>query len=230
MSQQDPFISATRSNPTVEPDRRRIVEPDRKSSVEPPRRWPRIVGLSLLGLVMMGIGFAGANYAAIAGLVGSPTAAQAEAAAPPALPDSPFLQHVKQAGVQACSTVFPVLGQLLTTGTKYSVKSLWNDQAADKHAVQAFVGMDYATDRYSGPAAGVVFASPTASGCEGAMVRVAPFASPCADIPSVLPQGSKITDHLGQVEVYELGGNTGEALLLPTGNTCVVISIASAAK
>ncbi|MER8488826.1 hypothetical protein NKI94_14055 [Mesorhizobium australicum] len=222
MSQQDPFISATRSNPTVEPDRKRTVEP--------PRRWPRIVGLSLLGLIMIGIGFAGANYAAIAGLVGSPTAAQAEVAAAPALPDSPFLQHVKQAGVQACSTVFPVLGQLLTTGTKYSVKSLWNDQAADKHAVQAFVGMDYATDRYSGPAAGVVFASPTASGCEGAMVRVAPFASPCADIPSVFPQGSKITDHLGQVEVYELGGNTGEALLLPTGNTCVVISIASAAK
>lgn len=222
MSQQAPFISATRSNPTVEPDRKRTVEP--------PRRWPRIVGLSLLGLIMIGIGFAGANYAAIAGLVGSPTAAQAEVAAAPALPDSPFLQHVKQAGVQACSTVFPVLGQLLTTGTKYSVKSLWNDQAADKHAVQAFVGMDYATDRYSGPAAGVVFASPTASGCEGAMVRVAPFASPCADIPSVFPQGSKITDHLGQVEVYELGGNTGEALLLPTGNTCVVISIASAAK
>ena len=44
-------------------------------------------------------------------------AAQAEVAAAPALPDSPFLQHVKQAGVQACSTVFPVLGQLLTTGT-----------------------------------------------------------------------------------------------------------------
>jgi len=132
--------------------------------------------------------------------------------------------------VQACSTVYPVLGQILTTGTKYSVKSLWNDQAVDKHAVQAFVGMDYATERYSGPAAGVVFASPTASGCEGTMVRVAPFASPCADLPSIFPQGSKITDHLGQVEVYELGGNAGEALLLPTGKSCVVISVASAAK
>src|SRR5256885_272896 len=54
--------------------------------------------------------------------------------------------------------------------------------------------------------------------------------SPCADIPSILPQGSKITDHLGQVEVYELGGNAGEALLLPTGKSCVVISVASAAK
>ena len=212
-------MSAKRSSPTVEADRQRPVEPAR-------RRWQRVAGFSLLGLVVAGLGFAAGNYAAIANLVGSATAAQAS----PALPDTPFLQHVKQAGVQACSTVFPVLGQILTTGTKYSVKSLWNDQAADKHAVQAFVGMDYATERYSGPAAGVVFASPTASGCEGAMVRVAPFASPCSDIPSVLPRGSKITDHLGQVEVYELGENAGEALLLPTGNSCVVISVASAAK
>ncbi|TPK68328.1 MULTISPECIES: hypothetical protein [unclassified Mesorhizobium] len=228
MSQQDPFISPARG-PSVEPDRKRIVEPDRKRGAEPQRRWPRVLAFSLLGLAMIGIGFAAANYAAIAGLVGTPTAAQARTA-PPALPDSPFLEHVKQAGVQACSTIFPVLGQVLTTGSKYSVKSLWNDQAADKHAVQALVGMDYSTEKYSGPAAGVVFASPTASGCEGAMVRVAPFASPCSEIPSVLPQGSKITDHLGQVEVYELGGNSGEALLLPTGNSCVVISIASASK
>ena len=222
MSQQDQFTSVKRSSPAVEADRQRLVEPPR-------RRWPRVVGFSLLGLVVAGLGFAAGNYAAIANLVGSATAAQAETANP-ALPDTPFLEHVKQAGVQACSTIYPVLGQILTTGTKYSVKSLWNDQAADKHAVQAFVGMDYATEHYSGPAAGVVFASPTASGCEGAMVRVAPFASPCADIPSILPQGSKITDHLGQVEVYELGGNAGEALLLPTGKSCVVISVASAAK
>ncbi|MGX5826847.1 hypothetical protein [Mesorhizobium sp. 43Arga] len=222
MSQQDQFTSVKRSSPAVEAERQRLIEPTRL-------RWPRVVGVSLLGLVLAGLGFAAGNYAAIANLVGSATAAQAETANP-ALPDTPFLEHVKQAGVQACSTIYPVLGQILTTGTKYSVKSLWNDQAADKHAVQAFVGMDYATERYSGPAAGVVFASPTASGCEGTMVRVAPFVSPCADLPSILPQGSKITDHLGQVEVYELGGNAGEALLLPTGKSCVVISVASAAK
>ncbi|RUU88594.1 hypothetical protein EOB59_21855 [Mesorhizobium sp. M7A.F.Ca.MR.176.00.0.0] len=222
MSQQDQFTSAKRT-PAVEADRQRRAEPPR-------RRWPRVAGYSLLGLVVAGLGFAAGNYAAIANLVGGATAAPAETAAAPVLPDTPFLEHVKQAGVQACSTVYPTLGQILTNGTKYSVKSLWNDQAADKHAIQAFVGMDYASERYSGPAAGIVFASPTATGCEGAMVRVAPFASPCADIASILPQGSKITDHLGQVEVYELGGNAGEALLLPTGKSCVVISLASAAK
>ncbi|RWO68821.1 MAG: hypothetical protein EOS17_16070 [Mesorhizobium sp.] len=222
MSQQDQFTSAKRT-PAVEADRQRRAEPPR-------RRWPRVAGYSLLGLVVAGLGFAAGNYAAIANLVGGATAAPAETAAAPVLPDTPFLEHVKQAGVQACSTVYPALGQILTNGTKYSVRSLWNDQAADKHAIQAFVGMDYASESYSGPAAGIVFASPTATGCEGAMVRVAPFASPCADIASILPQGSKITDHLGQVEVYELGGNAGEALLLPTGKSCVVISLASAAK
>ncbi|RWO76522.1 hypothetical protein [Mesorhizobium sp.] len=222
MSQQDQFTSAKRT-PAVEADRQRRAEPPR-------RRWPRVAGYSLLGLVVAGLGFAAGNYAAIANLVGGATAAPAETAAAFVLPDTPFLEHVKQAGVQACSTVYPALGQILTNGTKYSVKSLWNDQAADKHAIQAFVGMDYASESYSGPAAGIVFASPTATGCEGAMVRVAPFASPCADIASILPQGSKITDHLGQVEVYELGGNAGEALLLPTGKSCVVISLASAAK
>ncbi|RWP77858.1 MAG: hypothetical protein E5W26_13535 [Mesorhizobium sp.] len=222
MSQQDQFTSAKRT-PAVEADRQRRAEPPR-------RRWPRVAGYSLLGLVVAGLGFAAGNYAAIANLVGGATAAPAETAAAPVLPDTPFLEHVKQAGVQACSTVYPALGQILTNGTKYSVKSLWNDQAADKHAIQAFVGMDYASERYSGPAAGIVFASPTATGCEGAMVRVAPFASPCADVASILPQGSKITDHLAQVEVYELGGNAGEALLLPTGKSCVVISLASAAK
>ena len=117
----------------------------------------------------------------------------------------PSSQHVKQAGVQACSTVFPVLGQILTTGTKYSVKSLWNNQAADKHAVQAFVGMDYATQGYNGPAAGVVFASPTASGCEGTMVRVAPFA---ARVPTSRPffrKAARSPTISDRSSVYELG-------------------------
>ncbi|MBZ9993121.1 hypothetical protein [Mesorhizobium sp. BH1-1-4] len=222
MSQQDQFVSAPRRGPSIEAQPPRFVAPR--------RRWRRVLEVAFVAVVMMSVGYAAANYAAITGMFAGPTAAQAETAAVPALPDSPFVQHVKQAGAQACSTVFPVLGQVLTTGTKYAVKSSWSDKDADKHTLEALVGMDYATQEYSGPAAGVVLASPTGSGCEGAMVRVAPFASSCANMPSILPKGSKITDHLGQVEVYELPGNGGQALLLPAGNSCVVISVASAAK
>jgi hypothetical protein len=148
--------------------------------------------------------------------------------AKPVLADTPFLQHAKQAGLQACSSVFPVLGELLTNGAKYDVQSLWNREAADNHAMQALVGMNYSTDNYSGPAAGVVFASPTKSACEGTMVRVAPFSTSCANIPTNLPQGSKLANNLGQVSVYDLGDGKGSALLLPAGNSCVVISVATA--
>jgi hypothetical protein len=94
--------------------------------------------------------------------------------------------------------------------------------------VQALVGMNYATERYSGPAAGVVIAAPTESLCQGSMIRVAPFAVSCAQIPAVLPKGSKLANKLAQVSVYELPDNAGSAMLLPSGNGCVVVSVASA--
>ena len=161
----------------------------------------------------------------------TPAAAIAKTAqTTPNPPDTPFLQHTKQAGLQACSGVFPVLGQLLTSGAQYSIQSSWNNQTPDKHAVQALVGMDYATADYNASAAGIVFAAPTGSACEGAMVRVAPYARPCADIPSLLEQGSKLVNTLGKVMVYELAGNRGNAMLVPTGDSCVVVSVAQAAQ
>lgn len=199
-----------------------------ESAAKPTRNRLKIAVFSILGVAVLGgIGYAAINYAAIRNLVLQPAVAET-GRGDSELPNTPFLEHARQAGLQSCSTVFPVLGQLLTNGTEYSVQSTWNNDAADGHIVQALVGMDYASENYSGPAAGVVLAAPTQSACEGAMVRVAPFSASCADIPSVLPQGSTLVNNLGPVAVYELGNNGGNALLLPTGNSCVVISVASA--
>ncbi|AYG63743.1 hypothetical protein QD460_04510 [Rhizobium jaguaris] len=196
---------------------------------KPRRKWPRTTVLSLLAIAFAGAaGYAVARYDVIGNLLSQPAVAAANDANQ-TLPDTPFLQHAKKAGLQSCSTVFPVLGQLLTNGTQYNVQSIWNNEAADKHAVQALVGMNYATQGYSGPAAGIVFAAPVASGCEGAMVRVAPFTGSCPEISTKFPNGSKLVNNLGQVGVYELGNGGGDAMLLPTGNGCVVISVASAA-
>ncbi len=197
--------------------------------VKPGRRWRKATLLSLLAIAIAGAGgYAVARYDLIGNLLSQPAVAAANDANP-ALPDTPFLQHAKKAGLQSCSTIFPVLGQLLTNGTQYNVQSIWNNQAADKHAMQALVGMDYATQGYSGPAAGIVFAAPVASGCEGAMVRVAPFTGSCPEVSAKFPNGSKLVNNLGQVGVYELGSDGGDAMLLPTGNGCIVISVASAA-
>ena len=196
---------------------------------KPKRNWWKTTVLSLLAIAVVGAaGYAAVRYHVVGDLISQPAIA-ATNDANPALADTPFLQHTKQAGLQSCSTVFPVLGELLTSGTQYNVQSVWNNKAADKHAVQALVGMNYATQGYSGPAAGVVFAAPVASGCEGSMVRVAPFTASCPDISAKFPNGSKLVNTLGQVGVYELANDGGDAMLLPTGNGCVVISVASAA-
>jgi hypothetical protein len=195
----------------------------------PKRNWRKTAVFSLLGItVVSAAGYAVMRYDLVGNFISQSAVAETNEANQ-ALAETPFRQHAKQAGLQSCSTVFPVLGELLTSGTQYNVQSVWNGGAADKHAVQALVGMNYATQGYSGPAAGVVFAAPIASGCEGAMVRVAPFAAACTDIPAKFPNGSKLTNNLGPISVYELGNESGNAMLLPTGNGCVVISVASAA-
>lgn len=190
-----------------------------------PRNWWKTITLSLLGIGM--IGYAATSYGVISGLLSQPAVADTPEASPSAT-DSPFQQHVKQAGLQSCSKVFPGLGALLTNGSQYGVQSIWNNETPDRHSVQALVGMNYATQGYNAMAAGVVVAAPTGSNCEGSMVRVAPFAVPCTEMPAKLPNGSKLTNNLAQVSVYELPDNGGNAMLLPTGNSCVVISVASA--
>lgn len=225
MNQQsihDRIMSRQQGRPTKLDDAGDLIRPKRSRA--------KIAIYSAIGIVALGgLAYGSMNHTSIRNLISQPAIAETNKA-DRSLPETPFLQHAKQAGLKSCSTVFPVLGELLTNGAKYDVQTSWNNAAADSHAVQALVGMSYTTQSYNGPAAGVVFAAPTQSTCEGTMVRVAPFSASCAEIPSVLPQGSRLANSLGQITVYALANNGGNALLLPTGNGCVVVSVASAAR
>ncbi|HTO39872.1 MAG TPA: hypothetical protein VL026_02775, partial [Rhizomicrobium sp.] len=151
--------------------------------------WLRRVGIVLAGLlVIAGSVYAGIRYQDIERAFGVDQTAQTQEGA-----DTPFAEHIKKAGVQVCSSVFPALGQALTNGADYTVASSWDQEAPEKHAIEAVVGLQYATKNYRGPAAGIVFAVPNGSGCEGEMVRVAPFPVACEKIPAVLQKGSKQT-------------------------------------
>lgn len=197
--------------------------------IKPKRSWPKRAVLSLLGFAVVGAaGYVALRYDGIGNVLSQPAVAKTEATTP-SRADTPFLQHARQAGLLACSNVFPGLGALLTNGSQYGVQSIWNDDKPDAHAVQALVGMNYATEQYSGPAAGIIVAAPTGSLCEGSMVRIAPFSASCSDMPAMLPKGSKLTNNLAQISVYELPDNGGNAMLLPSGDSCIVISVASAA-
>lgn len=201
-------------------------------TTEPPlaprRIWGRIALTSALAIVAVGaIGLAAFQFPAVVSVFAQ--GSSAETKADPGLPSSPFLDHVKQAGIKTCGTVFPVLGQLLAEGTEYNVQSQWHNAEPDKHTVQALVGMKYATSTYSGPAAGLVFASPNGAACEGSMVRVAPFPRKCADMPATLPSGSTLASTLGPIPVYNIANNGGQILLLPSDQSCIVISVTQAA-
>ncbi|WP_217576153.1 hypothetical protein [Mesorhizobium sp. GbtcB19] len=148
------------------------------------------------------------------------------AAADAAANQNPFQAHVSQAGVHTCANLFAALGQSLTAGTTYAIQTQWDKASPDAHAVQAVAGMTYDLPDYKTQAAGVVIASPVGQTCEGSLVRVAPFQKTCQQVTQTLPKGSVAADNLSNTMLFNLANNGGQALLVPTGNTCIVVSVA----
>lgn len=194
-----------------------------------PRPGQRMVLLSLLGAAVLVAAVLGATQIpAVRGFLGRP-AMPGATAADPQLPETPFLAHAREAGLKACGTVFPVLGQLLSGSAQYSIQSHWNTAEPDKHAVHSVLGLNITSPDYSGPAAGIVYAAPTGTGCEGALVRVVPYQKSCDAVVAALPQDSSLATNLGAVRVYDLANGGGQVMLLPSEATCVAISVAQAA-
>ncbi len=220
MSQQSIHdrIMARESGPRISPEDDKLL----KSS----KRTIRTITFTLAGLVLVAVvGFAAYQLPQVQQVFAQPATAQKTP--DPALPDTPFLAHVKQAGLSVCANVFPILGQLLTNGAKYDIVSQWNKSAPDQYPIQALVGLEYEAQSYTGPAGGVVMAVPNETSCQGAMIRVTPLTTMCSNVATRLPQGSKITNTLGKVSVYTLGQNGGQVLLVPARDSCVAVSVAT---
>lgn len=100
------------------------------------------------------------------------------------------------------------------------------DRAApDAHAVKGTVGMTYNLPDVKGQAAALVSAAPVGGKCEGQFVRIVPFHVNCSQVLRDFPSGSKPVGNLSGVPLYQLGGNGGQALTIPSGETCIVVSI-----
>lgn len=170
--------------------------------------------------------------AAWIGLIGVSADAAAQAAAPAAAPQpagNAFHAQAAQLGVKSCTALFASLGDSLTRGTAYTFNMEAQKTSPNDHAAQAVVGMKYDTPNYKGQAAGIVLTAPTkAGGCEGNIVRVAPFPQSCPDVVRQMPQGSTLATTLSGTPLYNLGGNQGQALLVPSGAGCVVVTVARA--
>lgn len=136
-----------------------------------------------------------------------------------------FLAQADQLGVRQCAGVFAGLGNALTFGSSYTVRAQAQEEDPDAHAAHGLVGMTYADPTYSGQAVGVVMAAPVGQGCEGQMVRVAPFQQSCRDVVDLLPAGSVLSDDLSGVWLYDLPDNEGQAMLVPGPGSCVAVTV-----
>ncbi|TCS17501.1 hypothetical protein [Caulobacter sp. BK020] len=145
------------------------------------------------------------------------TAAQGNAAV--------FRDQANKVGAQSCANLYEALGQGLTRGAAFSVKTEADKSAPDAHIVQGVMGMSYDLPDLKGVAGGIALAAPGADGCEGYLVRVAPFQKPCAEVVSLLPAGSTAGEALLGVWQYRLGGTQGQALMIPSGSNCVVVTL-----
>lgn len=160
-------------------------------------------------------------------------AEQADAAPPagPAVPPqpasevagTPFAVHSRQAGIASCTNLYSVLGESLVSGSRYNLRSAWDDKAPNEGSIEGLVGMSYDTDAYSGTAAGYVVASPGPSSCMGAIVRIAPFPKPCEELSAVIPANSQQVEGFEVLKVYAQA-DRGHVMMLPVGSGCAVIS------
>ena len=219
-----------------------LPEPPASPPPQPSPGWRVVRNTALLGafavLVAAAVVLSFRLYPALGTLVAGTASAQAQApvqgkpaqaATAPAdasANNNPFQAHVAQAGVRTCANLFATLGQALTAGSTYAVQTQWDNTSPDTHAVQAVAGMSYNLPDYKTQAAGVVFASPVGQTCEGGFVRVAPFQRSCQEVAGTLPKGSLPADNLSNTMLFNLANNGGQALLVPTGNTCIVVSVA----
>lgn len=136
-----------------------------------------------------------------------------------------FLRHAADAGISTCSGVYASLGKALTNGNPFMLLTQSAKENADIHSLQGVVGMNYRSQTgYAGPAAGLVFAAPVGTACEGQMVRVVPVPETCQATAALLPQGSTTLPPLNGIPVYSLPGG-GQAMLVPASAGCVAISI-----
>lgn len=161
--------------------------------------------------------------------VSAGAAQQAPSPKASAAPVNAFQEQAARLGVRQCANLFATLGQGATNGAAYAVQVQANRAAPDAHAAIGVAGITYDQPNYKGSAAGVVLVTPVGKGCEGTMVRVAPFQASCQEVVRQFPAGSSVATTLSGTPLYNLGGNQGQALLVANGAGCVVVTVVPAA-
>ncbi|WP_172627074.1 hypothetical protein [Bradyrhizobium ivorense] len=157
----------------------------------------------------------------------TPPPAAAAAAPPPAAGQQQatvFDDHARQANITTCANLFGRLGRGVTVNSTYTAKSQWDSRAGNVHSVQSLVALSQtAPNNTTQPAAGVVFAAPVGSGCEGNLVRVTPNPQSCPAVAAELAKLNGQSGALGELSTLMLP-NGAQVMLIPVGNACVAVT------
>jgi hypothetical protein len=135
-----------------------------------------------------------------------------------------FDEHARQGNITTCANLFGTLGRGLTVNSTYTAQSQWDSKAGNVHSVQSLVALNQpAPNNATQRAAGVVFAAPVGSGCEGNLVRVTPSPESCPAVAAELAKLNGQTGALGDLSILTLS-NGAQVVLIPFGNACVAVT------
>jgi hypothetical protein len=158
------------------------------------------------------------------GQAGNAVAAQPQQAAAPQQP-TVFDEHARQGNIATCANVFGMLGRGVATNSTFTAQSQWDAKAGNAHSVQSLVALGPVQNAPNNAqrAAGVVFAAPVGSACEGNLVRVTPSAESCPAVAAELAKLNGQNGALGDLSTITLQ-NGAQVLLIPLGNACVAVT------
>lgn len=140
--------------------------------------------------------------------------------------DTPFHDHVAQAGVtSSCRSAVPAMGQRLTEGSQYMVRSWWDRQNPERHLIHSLIGMHVDTPDHTGPAMGYMLAAPMGDACETSLVRVTPFEKSCEEVARQFLGDDATAIQLQGLPTYTVADG-GQVTTIPIGENCVVVSTA----
>ncbi|SDF34514.1 hypothetical protein SAMN05216337_10527 [Bradyrhizobium brasilense] len=139
-----------------------------------------------------------------------------------------FDEHARQGNIVTCANLFGTLGRGLAMNSNYTAQSQWDAKAGNSHSVQSLVALapnqaSQATPAANQQAAGIVFAAPIGSSCEGNLVRVTPRTENCSTVAAELAKLNGQTGTLGDLATMALP-NGAQVVLIPLGNACVAVT------
>ena len=137
-----------------------------------------------------------------------------------------FDDHARQGNIATCANLFGLLGRGLATNSNYTAQSQWDAKAGNSHSVQSLVALapnQAPQGSAAQRAAGIVFAAPVGSSCEGNLVRVTPSAESCPTVAAELAKLNGQNGALGDLATIALP-NGAQVVLIPFGNACVAVT------